>query len=494
MFLSEISIKKPVLATVMSLILVVFGLVTFNKIPVRELPNIDPSIVTVRTEYPGASAEIVESQITQKIEDIVGGTPGIETIQSKSEDERSTITMEFSTGTNIETATNDVRDRISRVVDNLPDQAKRPEIFKTTEGNQTTLWLRLKSQNLSDLELTDYASRYLKDYFSTVPGVGQIILGGERELSLRIWLNPIALASRDITVEEVQAILAKENIEFPAGRIESKKTDLVIKVDKTYKSVDDFKNLVLKRSRDGSLIKLKDVARVEFGPLNSRTLFKGNGVNVVGIGIYQQSDANTIEVSQGIRKKLVEVKKNLREGVELEVSFDRANYIKAAVDEVYKTIIISVILVIVVIFLFLGNLSSVLIPTVAIPISLISTFLAIYIAGFSLNLFTLMALVIAIGLVVDDAIVMLENIYRRVELGESSLVAAYKGSKQVAFAIIATTIVLIAVFIPLIFIKGLVGKIFSELALTLCFSIAISAFVALTLSPMMSSKLSLIHI
>ncbi|MFM8244536.1 MAG: efflux RND transporter permease subunit [Candidatus Fonsibacter sp.] len=488
MFLSEISIKKPVLATVMSLILVVFGLVTFNKIPVRELPNIDPSIVTVRTEYPGASAEIVESQITQKIEDIVGGTPGIETIQSKSEDERSTITMEFSTGTNIETATNDVRDRISRVVDNLPDQAKRPEIFKTTEGNQTTLWLRLKSQNLSDLELTDYASRYLKDYFSTVPGVGQIILGGERELSLRIWLNPIALASRDITVEEVQAILAKENIEFPAGRIESKKTDLVIKVDKTYKSVDDFKNLVLKRSRDGSLIKLKDVARVEFGPLNSRTLFKGNGVNVVGIGIYQQSDANTIEVSQGIRKKLVEVKKNLREGVELEVSFDRANYIKAAVDEVYKTIIISVILVIVVIFLFLGNLSSVLIPTVAIPISLISTFLAIYIAGFSLNLFTLMALVIAIGLVVDDAIVMLENIYRRVELGESSLVAAYKGSKQVAFAIIATTIVLIAVFIPLIFIKGLVGKIFSELALTLCFSIAISAFVALTLSPMMSSK------
>ncbi len=350
------------------------------------------------------------------------------------------------------------------------------------------LWLRLKSQNLSDLELTDYASRYLKDYFSTVPGVGQIILGGERELSLRIWLNPIALASRDITVEEVQAILAKENIEFPAGRIESKKTDLVIKVDKTYKSVDDFKNLVLKRSRDGSLIKLKDVARVEFGPLNSRTLFKGNGVNVVGIGIYQQSDANTIEVSQGIRKKLAEVKKNLREGVELEVSFDRANYIKAAVDEVYKTIIISVILVIVVIFLFLGNLSSVLIPTIAIPISLISTFLAIYIAGFSLNLFTLMALVIAIGLVVDDAIVMLENIYRRVELGESSLVAAYKGSKQVAFAIIATTIVLIAVFIPLIFIKGLVGKIFSELALTLCFSIAISAFVALTLSPMMSSK------
>jgi len=309
MFLSEISIKKPVLATVMSLVLVVFGLVTFNKIPIRELPDIDPSIITVRTEYPGASAEIIESQITQKLEDIVGGTPGINTIQSKSEDERSTITMEFSTGVNIETAANDVRDRISRVADNLPDQAKRTEIYKTTEGNQTTIWLRLKSQNLSDLELTDYASRYLKDYFSTVPGVGQIILGGERELSLRIWLNPIALASRDVTIEEVQSILAKENIEFPAGRIESKKTDLVIKVDKTYKSVEDFQNLVLKRSRDGSLIKLKDVAKVEFGPLNSRTLFKGNGVNVVGIGIYQQSDANTIEVSQGIRKKLAEVKK-----------------------------------------------------------------------------------------------------------------------------------------------------------------------------------------
>ena len=488
MFLTDISIKRPVFATVMSIILIIFGLVIFNKIAVRELPDIDPSIVTVRTVYKGASAEIVDSQITQKIEDIVGGTPGLATIDSRSEDGRSVVKMEFEPGVSVDEATNDIRDRVSRIIDNLPDNASRPEIFKTSEGNQVAIWLRLRSQNLNDLELSDYASRYLKDYFSSVDGVGQIILSGEKEISLRVWINPSALSARDLTVADIESVLLKENIELPAGRLESKRIDLNIKLDKNYKNVEDFKNLPIKRARDGSLIRLKDVARVELGPLNLRTLFKGNGDPVVGIGIYQQSNSNTIAVVDGIKKKLTEVKKNLPEGIQLDVAFDRSNYIRVAVNEVYITLFISVALVVAVIYLFLGNLTSVIIPALAIPVSLISTFLLIYAANFSLNLFTLMALVIAIGLVVDDAIVMLENIYRRVEGGESPLIASYKGASQVSFAIIATTVVLIAVFVPLVFVKGIVGKLFTELALTLSFSIVISAFVALTLSPMLASK------
>ena len=488
MFLTDISIKRPVFATVMSIVLVIFGLVIFNKISVRELPDIDPSIVTVRTLYKGASAEIVDSQITQKIEDIVGGTPGLATIDSKSEDGRSVVRMEFEPGVSVDEATNDIRDRVSRIIDFLPDNAGRPEIFKTSEGSTITIWLRLRSQNLSDLDLSDYASRYLKDYFASVDGVGQIILAGEKEISLRIWINPSALSARDLTVADIESALLKENVEFPSGRLESKRMDLTLKVDKSYKNVEDFRNLPLKKARDGSLVKLKDVAKVEFGPLNMRTMFKGNGYPVVGIGIYQQSNANTISVADGVKKKLIEVKKNLPEGAQLDVAFDRSNYIRVAVNEVYVTLFISVALVIGVIYLFLGNFSSVIIPTLAIPVSLISTFLLIYAANFSLNLFTLMALVIAIGLVVDDAIVMLENIYRRVETGETPLIASYKGASQVSFAIIATTVVLIAVFVPLIFVKGIVGKLFTELALTLTFSIIISAFVALTLSPMLASK------
>ncbi len=488
MFLTDISIKRPVFATVMSIILIIFGLVIFNKIAVRELPDIDPSIVTVRTVYKGASAEIVDSQITQKIEDIVGGTPGLATIDSRSEDGRSVVKMEFEPGVSVDEATNDIRDRVSRIIDNLPDNASRPEIFKTSEGNQVAIWLRLRSKNLNDLDLSDYASRYLKDYFSSVDGVGQIILSGEKEISLRVWINPSALSARDLTVSDIESVLLKENIELPAGRLESKSIDLNIKVDKNYKNIEDFKNLPIKRARDGSLVRLKDVARVELGPLNLRTLFKGNGDPVVGIGIYQQSNSNTIAVVDGIKKKLTEVKKNLPEGIQLDVAFDRSNYIRVAVNEVYITLFISVALVVAVIYLFLGNLTSVIIPALAIPVSLISTFLLIYAANFSLNLFTLMALVIAIGLVVDDAIVMLENIYRRVEGGESPLIASYKGASQVSFAIIATTVVLIAVFVPLVFVKGIVGKLFTELALTLSFSIVISAFVALTLSPMLASK------
>ena len=488
MFLTDLSIKRPVVASVMSLVLVIFGLVTFQEIPTDELPSVQPPIVTIQTEYRGASAEVVDTQITQKIEDFVGGTPGLETIDSFSEDESSRITLTFETDLDLDDVANDVRSSVSRVLDNLPDGAEQPEIFKQSAGMRTTMWLSFNSETMTDLELTDYADRYLTDTFSTVDGVGRVRLGGQRELSLRVWLDPIALAARDITTQEVEEVLRKENVEFPAGRIESKDIDLTIKLDKAYKNLDNYKKLPLKRAKDGSIITLVDVARVELGAESTRTLFKGNGKQVVGIGIYQQSDANTIEVADGVKKKIKEIRPSLPPGTTLEVSFDRSNYIKAAIGEVYKTLVIALILVTIIIYLFLGNIRALIVPLIALPVSLISTFLSIYIFDFSINLFTLMALVLAIGIVVDDAIVMLENIVRRIELGDSPLVAAYKGAKQVSFAIIATTVVLVAVFVPLVFIKGITGVLFTQTAITLASAVVISSFVALSLSPMLGSK------
>ena len=488
MFLTDLSIKRPVVASVMSIILVIFGIITFQEIPTDELPAVQPPVVTIQTDYKGASAEIIDTQITQKIEDFVGGTPGIEIIDSFSEDESSRITLTFETGLDLDDVTNDVRSSVARVIDNLPEGADAPEIFKQSAGMRTTMWLSFSSETMTDLELTDYADRFLTDTFSTVPGVGRVRLGGEREMSLRVWLDPIALAARDLTTQEVEQALIAENVEFPAGRIESKDIDLTIKLEKAYQKLENYKKLPLKRAKDGSIITLEDVARVEVGAASTRTLFKGDGKQVVGIGIYQQSDANTIDVAKGIKKKINEIERTLPEGTNLEVSFDRSRYIKTAISEVYKTLFVALILVTIIIYLFLGNLRALIIPIVALPVSLISTFLAIYIFDFSINLFTLMALVLAIGIVVDDAIVMLENIVRRIELGESPLVAAYKGAKQVSFAIIATTVVLVAVFVPLIFIKGITGVLFTQTAITLASAVVISSFVALSLSPMLASK------
>ena len=488
MFLTDLSIKRPVVASVMSLILVIFGLLSYQDIPTDELPNVQPPIVTIQTNYKGASAEIIDTQITQKIEDFVGGTPGLETIESFSEDESSRITLTFETGLNLDDVANDVRSSVARVVDNLPSGADSPEIFKQSAGMRTTMWLSFNSEIMTDVELTDYADRYLTDLFSTVKGVGRVRLGGEREMSLRVWLDPISLAARDLTTQEVENALQKENIEFPAGRIESKDIDLTIQLENAYQEVENYKKLPLKRAQDGSIITLDDVSRIEIGAESTRTLFKGNGKQVVGIGIYQNSDANTISVANGIKKKLKEVKPTLPPDTSLEVSFDRSNYIKSAIKEVYKTLIFALILVTIIIYLFLGNLRALIVPIIALPVSLISTFLSIYFFDFSINLFTLMALVLAIGIVVDDAIVMLENIVRRIELGETPLVAAYKGAKQVSFAIIATTVVLVAVFIPLIFIKGITGVLFTQTAITLASAVVISSFVALSLSPMLGSK------
>ena len=303
MYLTDLSIKRPVVATVMSLILVIFGLVVFNEIPTDELPDVERPIVTIQTNYQGASAEIVDTQITQKIEDRVGGTPGLINIESMSEDGSSRIEMTFKSDLDLDNVANDVRSFVARVVDELPEEASAPEVYKQSAGFRTTMWMSFSSDFMTDMELTDYADRYLTDYFATVEGVGRVRLGGEREISLRIWLDPIALAARDLTTQEVEQTLRSENLEFPSGRIESKDIDLTIKLENAYDKIETYKNLPLKKSFDGSITKLSDVARVEFGPVSTRTVFKGNGKQVVGIGIYQQSDANTIKVANRLKKE-----------------------------------------------------------------------------------------------------------------------------------------------------------------------------------------------
>ena len=392
MFLTDLSIKRPVVSMVMSIVMVMFGILVFFEIPTNELPDIDRPVVSVQTDYKGASAQVIDTQITQKIEDFIGGTPGLVSIDSMSEDERSRIDMTFKDNLDIDDVANDVRSAISRVVDNLPKEASAPEIFKQSAGFRTTMWLSFSSDFMSDLELTDFADRYLVDYFSTVEGVGRVRLGGERELSVRVWLDPLSLAARNLTTQDVEQVLNSENLEFPAGRIESKDVDLSIKLENAYENLDSYKKLPLKRAIDGSVTTLEDVSRIEFGPVSTRTLFKGNGRKVVGIGIYQNSDANTIAVATAVKKKIKEIQSSIPDGSTLEVSFDRSNYVSNAIKEVYKTLFVALILVTLIIYLFLGNIRALIVPIVALPVSLISTFLAIYFFDFSINLFTLMAL------------------------------------------------------------------------------------------------------
>ena len=493
MYITEVSIKRPVVAWVLSLILIVFGLFVYSELPVRELPDgLQPPVVQVKVDYKSASAPIVDQEITQVIEDVIGGAEGIKNIDSKSENGRSSINIEFDTDIELDDAANDIRERVARVVDNLPSEADAPQILKQAAGFTTTMWLSVSSSTWSDLELGDYADRYLVDSFSSVKNVGRILLGGLRELSVRVWIDPIKLAANDMTIQEVENALRNENISLPAGTLEADNIDLTINLDKSYNNIDELKFLPIKRTKD-KIVRLSDVANVELGPVSEKTLFKAQSKNnlnqkTVGIGIYAKSGASTVELSKEIQKKIIEVRKTLPEGLKLEVSFNRATYVKAAIDEVYKTLAIAFVLVVIIIYLFLGNIKAVIVPAVALPVSLIASFLGIYLFDLSINIFVLLSFILAIGIITDDSVIMTDAIYRRIENGENPLVAAYKGSKQITFAIVATTLILLAVFIPLIFIKGISGTLFRETAIALSFSIVVSSFVALTLSPMLGSK------
>ena len=494
MFITDLSIRRPVVSAVFSMILVIFGLFVFFKLPVRELPSgLQPPVVQVQVDYQGASAEIISSEIVEILEDVIGGAEGIKNIDSTSENGRGTIKIEFDTSIDLDAAANDIRDRVSRVSDNLPEDSKAPEILKQSAGFTTSMWVSVSTTVWSDLEIGDYTRRYLVDNFSNVPGVGRVLVGGLRELSVRIYIDPIKLAANDLTVQDVEQSLRRENISLPAGILEASNVDLAINLDKAYKDLDSIKRLPIKKVKN-SVIRLENIAEVKFGPVSEKTLFKsyskGGKPNekVVGIGIYAKSGASTVELSKKIRERIKVVQKTLPDALKLSVAFDRATYINAAINEVYKTLAIAFILVVIIIYLFLGNLKAVIVPAVALPVSLISAALGLWFFDLSINIFVLLAAILAIGIVVDDSIIMTDAIYNRVENGETPLVAAVNGSKSVTFAIISTTLVLVAVFLPLIFIEGISGTLFRETAISLTCAIVVSSFVALTLSPMLASK------
>ena len=473
----------------MSLLLVVLGVIAYSRLTLRELPAIDPPIVSVEVSYPGASAAVVETRVTQILEDSLSGIEGVETIDSRSRNGESSISIEFSLSRDIEAAANDVRDAVSRVLDRMPQEADPPEIEKAESDSEVVLWLNMRSTRMDTLQLTDYAYRYVLDRLSAIDGVAQVRLGGSQRYAMRVWLDASALAARRLTVADVEAVLERENIELPAGRIESTDRDFTLRVQRGYREPGDFAQLTLAKGEDGYLVRLGDVAHVERAPEERRAYLRSNGEPNVGLGIIKTSTANSLDVARAARATAAEIQKTLPEGMQIFVAFDSTVFIDASVERVYMSLLEAIVLVVVVIYLFLGSARSALIPAVTIPVCLVTAFAALWAFGFSINLLTLLAIVLCIGLVVDDAIVVVENIQRRADRGEPPLVAAKRGTAQVSFAVVATTAVLVAVFLPVGFMEGNTGRLFRELSVAMASAVAISCFVALTLTPMMSSIL-----
>jgi multidrug efflux pump len=490
MLLSDTSIKRPVFASVIGLLLIAVGFVSFTRLALREYPDIDPPIVSIRTTYQGASANVVETRITEVIEDRISGIEGIRFINSSSQDGQSVISIEFDISRNMDSAANDVRDRVGGILRQLPQEADPPDVQKADASEETVLWLRVASDKRSPLELTDYAERYLVDRFSSIDGVARVQIGGQRTPAMRVWLDRRAIAARGLTVGDIERAVRTENVETPAGSLTSQDLIFTARIDRPFHTPQEFAQLVVAKGADGVVVRLGDVARVEFGAEEDRSIFRANGLDTIGIGIIKQSTANVVEVAKEARARAAEVKASLPEDMSIVVNFDGSIFVNAAINEVFLTLGIAVLLVVGVIFVFLGSFKATLIPAVTVPISLIASFTVLYALGLSINMLTLLALVMAIGLVVDDAIVVLENIHRRIEEeGETPLVAAYRGTRQVGFAVVATTMVLVAVFVPITFMQGQMGRLFTEFAIAIAAAIAFSMLVALTISPMMASKL-----
>ncbi|MGN0859168.1 MAG: efflux RND transporter permease subunit [Stenotrophomonas sp.] len=489
MKLSDISIQRPVFALVMSLLLLVLGVMSFSRLTLRELPAIDPPIVSVSVTYTGASAAVVESRITQVLEDALAGIEGIDTINARSVNGRASVSIEFNATRDIEAAANDVRDAVSRVMDRLPDEAEAPEIAKVESDADPIIWFNMSSSVMDTMQLSDYADRYVVDRFSSIDGVAQVRVGGRQRYAMRIWLNGDQLAARGLTTGDVESALRSENVELPAGRIESADRDFTLRVERNYVKPEDFASIPLGKGADGYVVRLGDVAKVELASAERRAYFRSNGENNVGLGVVKTSTANALDVARATRAEAERIGATLPEGTHIFVAFDNTTFIDAAVERVYWTLFEAMALVLLVIWLFLGSFRAALIPAVTVPVCLVASFIALYAFDFSINLLTLLAMVLAIGLVVDDAIVVVENVQRRIDLGEPPLVASRRGTEQVAFAVIATTAVLVAVFLPVGFLEGNTGRLFRELAVALAAAVALSAFVALTLTPMMASKL-----
>ena len=488
LFLSDISIKRPVFAAVVSLILVIFGLSSMKDLAIREYPDIDAPIVSVITLYKGAPATIIESQVTQIIEESVSGIEGVKQITSKSREERSEVTIEFVVSRDVDAAASDVRDKISGSVGNLPLDAESPIVLKTEADASPFIWIGMKSNEWNAIQLSDYADRYLVDTFSVVPGVAKVLIGGERRPAMRIWLNRSSMAAYGVTVNDIEDALLKQNLELPSGRVESDRREFAVRTDSGLVTEKQFEDIVITQKAN-YLVRLSDVAEVNLGTEEERYEVRANEEPAIGLGVIKQSKANELEIANGIRAKLSELQSSLPEQVELFIAYDRSRFVDASIKEVFKALAIAMCLVIAVIFLFLRSFWATLIPAVAIPVSLISSFIILDMFGFSINVLTLLAYVLAVGLVVDDAIIVLENIHRRIENNEPVLLASIRGSRQIGFAVIATTLSLIAVFVPLSMMGGNTGRLFSEFGISMAGAVLFSSLVALTLTPMMCSKI-----
>ncbi len=488
MVLSDLSIKRPVFATVINLLVILVGIIAYQRLTVREYPNIDVPVVTVETRYAGANASIIESQVTQIIEDSLSGIEGIDFMSSVSRSELSQITVTFQLERDADAAASDVRDRVGRVRGQLPDDIEEPIVAKVEADAQPVIWLAFSSDRHDALEVTDVADRRVKDPLQVIPGVANVMIFGERRYSMRVWLDRGKMAAYQVTARDIEQALREQNLEIPAGRIESDEREFSILNQTDLRTVEEFEKIII-RHESGYPIRLRDVARIEVGAEDERRISRFKGQSAVALGIVKQSTANPLDVSLGIREELPRIRELLPEGMEVDVAYDSALFIEESIDSVYRTLAEATGLVILVIFLFLRNLRATLIPLVTIPVSLIGAFGLMYAMNFSINTLTLLAMVLAIGLVVDDAIVMLENIYRHLEKGLSPIQAAFKGSKEIAFAVIATTLTLVAVFAPVAFTPGRTGKLFTEFALTLAAAVIVSSFIALSLSPMMCSRM-----
>ena len=488
MSLSSLSIKRPVLASVLSIVIVLFGLIGLTYLGVREYPSVDPPIITVTTNYVGANADIIESQITEPVEEAVNGIAGIRSITSVSRDGRSTLTVEFDLEVDLETAANDVRDKVSQAVRGLPPDADPPIVAKADADSDPIIFLNIQSDQRSLLELTDIAENVFKERLQTIKGVSEIRIWGQKKYAMRLWIESERLAAYNLTPLDVQQALQRENIELPSGRVEGANTELTVRTQGRLTTPEEFNNLILKEE-NGRLVRFRDIGNAELGPENLRTVLKRNGIPMVGNAIVPQPGANNIEIADAMYERLEKIKKDLPADIQLGIGFDKTKFIRDSIDEVEQTIYVAFGLVVMIIFLFLRDWRTTIIPVIVIPIALIGAFFVMYAANFSINVLTLLGIVLAIGLVVDDAVVVLENIYTKIENGMAPLEAALKGSEEIFFAVIATTVALVAVFMPVIFLQGLTGRLFREFGIVIAGAVVISSFVALTLTPMLSSSI-----
>ncbi len=487
MKISVMSIRRPVLASVMSFAILLIGIIAFTRLPVREYPDIDPPIISVTTFYRGASPAVVETEITNVLEEQFATLEGVKTLKSSSQEQGSVITIEFELNRNVDEAANDVRDRVSRVRSSLPREIDDPVISKVDVNAQAIVWLGLSSDRHSGLELTDVADRVMKERIQRLPGVGSVIIAGERRYAMRVWLDPLAMASHALTTQDVEAAIRRENAEIPGGRVEGAEREFAVRTRGELQTPEEF-GAVIVAQKDNDLVRLRDVAQVDVGAADERTVARYNGRTAVGLGIVKQSKASTVDVAASVREALPELAALLPAGMKLDVAYDSSTFINDSISEVQQTLVIAMFLVVLVVLAFLKSFRATAIPTLAIPISIIGALAAAYFAGFTINILTLLALVLAIGLVVDDAIVVLENVFRHMELGKSRWQAALDGSEEIGFAVMATTVTLVAVFVPLAFLTGSVGRLFNEFGVSLAVAILISGFVALTLTPMLCSK------